>query len=233
MSLGEEPNLAPQEQDDIEIIKRKQQRSKAAHKAWITRTHNRIKPIILKEKSKEDIITLNTAIDCIKNHLNTIQKIDEEILENLLEDELDEFITESGDYEAEVQYIISQLKQHVVQEETMKQFPQPPEIRIRPFNGEPSEFSTFWDIYKSTIHDNQVIPDVQKFGHLKGLCEGKAYEAIRNIRHVSSEYRTLVDTLHRRFNKEDEIKDFHLNCLLNLQKLRVIHKFLNYMMTYK
>ena len=37
-----------------------------------------------------------------------------------------------------------------------------------------TNWNKFWDMYNSTIHSNEAIPNINKFNYLKSLVEGPA-----------------------------------------------------------
>ena len=42
-----------------------------------------------------------------------------------------------------------------------------PKLILPSFNGNPLEWQSFWDAFRSTVHDNSSISDVQKFNYLR------------------------------------------------------------------
>ena len=44
-----------------------------------------------------------------------------------------------------------------------------PKLIIRKCNGEPSDWSEFWDIYESSVHKNPTLTDTDRFNYLKML----------------------------------------------------------------
>ena len=53
--------------------------------------------------------------------------------------------------------------------------PRLPKLTFMKFQGDVTNWSAFWDSYKSTIHDNASIPVVDKFNYLNSLLEGPAH----------------------------------------------------------
>ena len=47
-----------------------------------------------------------------------------------------------------------------------------PKLILLSFGGDPSEFHSFWDSLKSSVHENSSLSDVDKMNHLKSLCQG-------------------------------------------------------------
>ena len=48
-------------------------------------------------------------------------------------------------------------------------------LTLPKFRGDVTNWSTFWDSYKSTVHDNTSILVVDKFNNLNSLLEGPAH----------------------------------------------------------
>ena len=55
-----------------------------------------------------------------------------------------------------------------------------PELSLKPFSGELTEWFTFWDGYKAAIHDNMSISDIDKFTYCKILSyQGETLSSIK------------------------------------------------------
>ena len=52
-----------------------------------------------------------------------------------------------------------------------------PKLTIRQFDGDITQWTTFWDSYESAIHANTSLTDVDKFNYLRSLLRGTAHEA--------------------------------------------------------
>ena len=59
-----------------------------------------------------------------------------------------------------------------------------PELSLNPFSGDVTQWLTFWDLFKSAVHDNDQLTGVDKFNYLKSLLTGTAQEAIAGVMHV-------------------------------------------------
>ena len=56
-----------------------------------------------------------------------------------------------------------------------------PKLITRKFNRELSNWSEFWDIYKSSVQKNPMLTDIDRFKYLKTLVEGQAYSTISEV----------------------------------------------------
>ncbi|XP_026671887.1 uncharacterized protein LOC113464700 [Ceratina calcarata] len=89
-----------------------------------------------------------------------------------------------------------------------------PKIRIKPFDGNLTEWHTFHDTFKSLIHDNEELPSVQKFHFLKNALQGEAASVVLSL----SNYQVAWDLLIAKYDRPRQIIRAHLNTLLKLQE---------------
>ena len=94
-----------------------------------------------------------------------------------------------------------------------------PELSMKLFDGNPSEFQEFWDSFDSAVHQNQSISDIHKMNYLKGLLKGAAASAIAGLSLSNSNYAIAVEILQERFGKKQIAISSHMDSLLKLQKL--------------
>ena len=59
-----------------------------------------------------------------------------------------------------------------------------PKITLRRFDGNPLQWTTFWDTFKSTVHDSPELTEIDKFNYLYSLLERSAAEAISGLAHI-------------------------------------------------
>ena len=91
-----------------------------------------------------------------------------------------------------------------------------PKIVLKKFDGNPTNFQSFWDSYNTAIHENEDISDVNKMAYLFGLLEGPAYSAVKEFTMTSGNYKKVIDVLHKRFGSKDVIISSHMDALLKL-----------------
>ena len=91
-----------------------------------------------------------------------------------------------------------------------------PKLVLPSFNGNPFAWQTFWDTFRSAVHDNTSISDVQKFNYLKAqLCDG-AERVIAALPLTNANYAKSVELLEERFAQPHKIINAHMEALLNL-----------------
>ncbi|GFX30669.1 DUF1758 domain-containing protein [Trichonephila clavipes] len=97
--------------------------------------------------------------------------------------------------------------------------PRLPKITLESFSGKDiSSFPNFWARFKSAVHKNSSLNDVDKFSYLKSVVTSDAELAIRGL--TSENYAKAIKILEDRFGRKEFIVDFHMNRLLNLTPVR-------------
>ena len=98
-----------------------------------------------------------------------------------------------------------------------------PKLTLRPFNGDVTTWTTFWDSYESAIHNNTDLSDIDKFNYLKSLLERAAYDAISGLTLTSANYHEAVAILKKRFGNKQQIIAKHMDMLLNAEPVTSQH----------
>ena len=92
-----------------------------------------------------------------------------------------------------------------------------PKLELHPFNGDVTQWMTFWDSFKSAVHDNSSISDVDKFNYLRSLVEWSAKEAIAGLTLSSANYHEAICILEKRFGNKKQIISRHIDALLAVE----------------
>ena len=56
------------------------------------------------------------------------------------------------------------------------------------------QWTTFWDSFKSAIHDNPTLSDIDKLNYLRSLLECSAKESIAGLALTAPNYKKAVYT---------------------------------------
>ena len=91
-----------------------------------------------------------------------------------------------------------------------------PKLTLPTFLGNPLKWQTFWDTYKTAIHDNVSLSDVQKFTYLKAQLSGEAANSIEGLPLTESNYQQSIKILEDRFGQPHKIINAHMQALLDL-----------------
>lgn len=86
-----------------------------------------------------------------------------------------------------------------------------------PTKGDVTKWSSFWDSFKSAIHENSGITTIDKFNYLNSLLERNAARTIQGLTITSTNYSAAVEMLQERFGKPQIIISAHMDEILKLQ----------------
>ena len=73
--------------------------------------------------------------------------------------------------------------------------PRLPKLSLPKFKGYVTKWNSFWDSFKSTIHQTDQISAIDKFNYLNYLLEGNAARTIQGLQLTSSNYNAAVEML--------------------------------------
>ena len=85
------------------------------------------------------------------------------------------------------------------------------------YSGEPTKWQQFWDSFKSAVHKNSAISNIDKFNYLKGLLDGPAASCIAGVALTDGNYNTALDLLKNRFVNPQLSISSHMDAQLKLQ----------------
>lgn len=77
-----------------------------------------------------------------------------------------------------------------------------PKISIPSFSGTYTEWTSFRDLFKSLIHNNKGLDDVQRLHYLKGYLSGEAEQLLRHISVTADNYKVCWEQLEHRYNNK-------------------------------
>ena len=95
-----------------------------------------------------------------------------------------------------------------------------PQIELETFDGNPLHWESFWDVFKSTIHDNNSIDDIVKFTYLRKSLTGKAADALKGLTLTSNNYRNACKILVDRFADPQVVISANIDQLLELSPVK-------------
>lgn len=67
-----------------------------------------------------------------------------------------------------------------------------PKFTLQRFNGEPTQWYSFWELYDAAVHSNT---EVEKFTYLKSHLEKSAHEAITGLTLTGENYKEAIEIL--------------------------------------
>ena len=216
----------------------KKKRIRAGHRASTTRTLTKVNDALAAEAK------LSQLRLTIEEKLGTLKLLDSEIVELTEEDALATEIEQVDDYKSEIYAALVRIDKALklttspapptsapTREITPARAPAPsvrlPKLSIKPFNGDITQLTTFWDSFKSAIHENPTLSDIDKFGYLRSLLERSASESVAGLTLTASNYKEAVSILEKRFGNTQQIISRHMDLLLNLEPVSAAHQLRN------
>ena len=173
------------------------------------------KLIALQETLKEKARILSDLDDAI------LEKISEEEIEAEVEEasllqtkmkekivSIDLILTDNGRHVKSMQGNIDPMK-------TVKL----PKLEIEKFSGNPIEYQSFWDSFKSAVHDNNSLTDADKMNYLKSYLTGAAANAISGLKLTNENYQIAIDMISERFGNKQVVISSHMDSLLKLERV--------------
>ena len=64
-----------------------------------------------------------------------------------------------------------------------------PKLNMKRFNGDMTKWTTFWDSFAFSIHDDSALSSIDKFSYLISLLESTAAEAIASLTPTDANYK--------------------------------------------
>ncbi|GFW11041.1 uncharacterized protein TNCV_275731 [Trichonephila clavipes] len=95
-----------------------------------------------------------------------------------------------------------------------------PKLHINKYSGNYSEWLDFYNLFESSIHNNNRLSKVDKFNYLKSYLCGNALACINGFPISDDNYDRALDLLKYRFVNKNMLINAHLSNLLNLTPVR-------------
>ena len=77
-----------------------------------------------------------------------------------------------------------------------------PRIELPKFSGDVLKFQNFWDQFEAAVHDNDDLPNVQKFTYLRSVLTGNALQTIEGFEVTGANYQLAVECLKHRYGRK-------------------------------
>ena len=102
-----------------------------------------------------------------------------------------------------------------------------PKLSMKPFSGDLTQWTTFLDSFKSAIHENPTLSDINKFNYLRSFLERSARESIAGLALTAHNYKEAMSILQKCFGNTQQIISRHMDLLLNLEPVSAVHQLRN------
>lgn len=98
-----------------------------------------------------------------------------------------------------------------------------PKLVIPKFYGDLNEWLSFWNSFRSLIHENPSLNGVDKLNYLKSFLSGTALNTIDGLELTNANYDAAVELLKGRFGDNNVLINAHIEQLLKLNPLKNSH----------
>ena len=175
----------------------KKKRIRAGHKASATKTICHIEEGLTSDtpdKSRLSLLRLT-----LKEKFETIKALDGEIIDLIEYDTLADEVEQADAYKETIFVSLVRIDELMeTRSTTPHELPDTspdsrsvapesasrvklPKLQLRPFGGELTKWTSFWDSFESAVHHNRELSDIEKFNYLTSLLERSAREAISGL----------------------------------------------------
>ena len=181
---------------------------------------------------ERDIAKLTQLKLSLQEKLETLKQLDGEIAELTEEDNLATEIEQADNYKSDIYEAIVKIDRAISATPTtppatpgLPEAPRAPErsrvklpkMNLKPFSGDITHWTTFWDSFKSAVHENPALSEIEKFNYLRSLLERSAKDSVAGLTLTAANYRKAVAILQKRFGNKQQIISRHMELLLNLE----------------
>ncbi|XP_055632765.1 uncharacterized protein LOC129773202 [Toxorhynchites rutilus septentrionalis] len=104
---------------------------------------------------------------------------------------------------------------HVVPEKQLPKGIQPT------FSGDYDEWTSFYDLFTSSVHQNERLTKAQKLVYLKTYTSGRAAALLKHAKIEDRNYEGAMEMLRKRFDRQDQIVTHHIQRFLEIPALTV------------
>lgn len=95
-----------------------------------------------------------------------------------------------------------------------------PEIRLPTFGGHLKDWVTFRDTFRSLIHNNPQLTEMDKFTYLRSSLSGEALQEINSVEMSDVNYVVAWTMLEKRYENKKLIVKAHLDALFSIEPIR-------------
>lgn len=91
-----------------------------------------------------------------------------------------------------------------------------PKLVLKRFNGDITNWCSFWDTFEAAIHKNSKLATSEKFNYLNSLLEKTAAETIAGLAITNANYEEVITILNTRFGNKQMIVNKNIGELINM-----------------
>ena len=218
----------------------KKKRIRAGHRSVVTKRIGEVERLLAATEDGERVVRLAQLQLTLKEKLEILKQLDNEVLDFLeTEEDISAEIEASDNYNQGVYQALVNIDSSTIGRvsttpgggmgtgtgtglEGGDATPRHskaklPKLVLKAFDGDITNWTTFWDTYKSAIHSDSSLSKVDKFTYLQTLLEKTAKEAVSGLALTADNYDQAVSILEKRFGNKQAIIHRHMDILLSVE----------------
>lgn len=94
-----------------------------------------------------------------------------------------------------------------------------PKLDLQRFSGDPLTWTSFINLFDTTIHRNASLSSVMKFQYLLSVLNGEPLNLVKGLNLTAQNYLVAYDLLRERYHNARRLQSLHLNQLLDLPNI--------------
>ena len=197
---------------------------RGGHKTQVRRIIGNINEELLKDEPSNEIL-LNYQGELLRQK-KIIQNYDEAILRTIEDDQaIENEISTSSDFmilmDATNRRINRTTSNVNYSNRTESLAVKLPNIKLMKFTGDSLQWTKFWDLFKSSIHERKDLSGATKFHYLVSQLEGEAEQLLAGFDHTDNEYQEAVSLLTETYGKHQRLIQARLHALFDLENPKV------------
>lgn len=89
-------------------------------------------------------------------------------------------------------------------------------LALPTFDGNPLNWQSFWDSYRTAVHDNPYLSNIEKLNYLRAQLCDEALKSIAGFPLTDANYLESIKLLQKRFGQQHRVVSAHMQALLNI-----------------
>lgn len=201
-----------------ELNQLRQQRG--GHRAQSTKLSQQITTQLEEETACID--TLELLRDELSKQQSLILDLDSEILSHLTGDAVNTEISHTSDQRIKVNLTLKKVEKRLATKSTsnantsLAKSVKLPNITLKKFSGDPLQWSSFWDMFRTSIHERSDIAVPAKFHYLISQLEGEAAKLLSGFDNNECDYLEAVNLLETTYGRKKLLIQARLSALFDL-----------------
>ena len=170
------------------------------------------------EKDETTEAWVENQIEEISAQKENIQKLNELILDQC--EDVNTEIEKSSEFRLFINTALNDAKKWLrgrsSQDSSTSNPVKLPSIVLQKFSGNPLEWSTFWDIFKTSIHNRRDLSNAAKFYYLRNQLEGEASMLLKDFDHTDGSYAEAIELITKTYGRPKLLIQARLYALFDL-----------------